>query len=380
MKVKRAVFSNYRNIASEEIELSPSVNVLWGLNAQGKSNILEGIYYFARGRSFRGAKDRELISFDSPFASIGVDVERDGAQFPVRLEVLLRRDAKKRLSRNGAVFSSVSEMIGNLRAVLFCPAHLSMISGSPSERRQFLDIALSQLHPEYIDLLSVYKAALGERNALLRRASSGSLVSREEWEVYAAQMSESAAGIAKMRLEYADELATHISSFFHDMTDGREVPSVEYESHLLPKDAEDGEPFSEDDAKERLYNKLISNLDREQAAGSTLWGVHKDDLKLSINGCDTRLYASQGQQRSFALAMKLAEGEISRKSAGEYPVFLLDDVFSELDAGRRAFIMDKLSGRQIVVTSCEPSVIPDNVSSSDVTFMEVSGGRIRERK
>ena len=390
MTVNKVSFTNYRNIESADVEFSPAVNVLWGMNAQGKSNILEGIYYFARGRSFRGAKDRELIKFDSDFAHSIIEITRTDAKHTVTLESLIQKNAKKKLIRNGAVFTSVAEMLGNFRAVMFCPAHLSIVTGGPSDRRAFLDIAISQLFSSYIQSLSEYKSALAQRNALLKRRASGLCISVEEWEVYALQLSHSAAEIAEFRNDYCKKLSDSVSVFFENMTNGRETPSLRYYSHMTrddlssfqedeQKEASDDCGFDKAAAQKRLYDKLTSNIDRECAVGSTLWGIHKDDIKISINGKDARLFASQGQQRSLALAMKLSEGEISKSITGEYPVFLLDDVFSELDISRRKYIMDKLEGRQIIVTSCEPSVVPNAMSnSSNVSFMEVSGGKVTQ--
>ena len=370
MIVTKAVFRDFRNVEEETIEFSSTVNVLWGMNAQGKSNILEGIWYFARGRSFRGAHDRDMIKEGAPFSKFDVFIERDGEKYPVELSAELPREGRKRLLRNGAPLSSVSEMIGNLRAVLFCPAHLSVVNGGPAERRSFLDVAISQLDPGYIRDLSLYRAAYAHRSALLRRFSSGSSVTDTEWEVFAEQMSDAAARIAGARFEYVKKLSRHVATFFEEMTDGAETPSVSYKSHLLGG----GESFDPALGKRLLFEKLTSNIEREAAAGATLWGIHKDDVRLSLDGSDARIFASQGQQRSFALAMKLSEGEISREKSGEYPVFLLDDVFSELDAGRRKYITDRLLGRQIIVTSCEPSVIAGSADAA--RFIEIKNGSV----
>ena len=374
MIVNSATFRDFRNLRDETIGFSPSVNVLWGMNAQGKSNILEGIWYFARGRSFRGAHDRDMIRNGAPAAAVSVSVGREGNQYPVVLGAELYHTGKKRLTRSGAPLSSVSEMIGNLRAVLFCPAHLSVVSGGPAERRSFLDVAIAQLDPGYIADLSLYRAALAHRSALLKKHAAGGTVTTEEWEVWADRMSDAGARIAECRAKYVEKLSRFVSAFFEEMTEGRETPSVSYRSHLLPQD---GEEFTVDRGRAALFEKLTTNVERESAAGATLWGVHTDDVRLTLDGNDARLFASQGQQRSFALAMKLSEGEISRELSGEYPVFLLDDVFSELDASRRRYIMDRLSGRQIIVTSCEPSVVPDG--SGTARFIEIEGGRVKRQ-
>ena len=380
MNVTRADFTCYRNLESVSVPFCSGVNVLWGRNAQGKSNILEGIYYFARGRSFRGARDRELIMFGAQCARSEIEFLRSGSDTPCALSAAIPNSGKKELCRNGARLRGSAEMLGAFRAVLFCPSHLSIVVGGPAERRAFLDIAIAQNSFSYIYYLSNYRRIIAERNALLKRAASGLSVSTEEWETYAEQLCLAASEIYAERSRYCDELTHDVADCFSEMTGGVEVPSLRYVSKFGSVSADDTDPGVPYESREvmakLLFAKLTENIDRETAVGTTLWGPHKDDIHITINGRDARLFASQGQQRSIALAMKLAEGEISRRTSGEYPVFLLDDVFSELDSVRRSFIMEKLSGRQIIVTSCEPSVIPDDEGSGEVRYIEVSGGRI----
>lgn len=379
MNVTQANFTCYRNLEAVSVSFCPGVNVLWGRNAQGKSNILEGIYYFARGRSFRGTRDRDLIMFGAPCARAEIGFIRRGSDAPISLSAAIPHSGKKELSRNGARLRGSAEMLGIFRSVLFCPSHLSIVGGGPAERRAFLDIAIAQNSFSYIYYLSNYRRIVSERNALLKRAASGAAVSREEWETYAQQLCLAAAEIYGERSQYCKELTCDVGDCFSEMTGGSEKPGLRYVSKFgsADDDADPGVPCeSREQMAALLYGKLTENIERETAVGTTLWGPHKDDIHITINGRDARLFASQGQQRSVALAMKLAEGEISHRLTGEYPVFLLDDVFSELDGIRRAYIMEKLSGRQIIVTSCEPSVIPNLSAGNEISFLEVSGGQI----
>lgn len=379
MIVSQVTYRDWRNISEGKVQLRGGINVLWGMNAQGKSNILEGIYYFARGRSFRGAKEREFIRFGADFASAAIDYRREDYENDTRLEVIIPKSGKKRIMRNGAPLTSSAEMMGSFRAVLFCPANLSMVTGGPLERRTFLDIALSQLSGVYLTYLRRYHKVLAERNALIKRAADGERVTVQEWEVYADVLSECGAWIAAFRREYVEYLGEAVGRYFMGMTDGREVPELRYTSHGLY----DGIPSPLKDAGARpdksvLYEKLTKNVEREVAAGTTLWGTHKDDIVLMFNGREAKAYASQGQQRSIVLSMKLAEAEIAKTIGGEYPVILLDDVFSELDENRRRYILDSLGmekGRQIIITSCEPDIIPDN-RSAGVTFHHVADGEV----
>jgi len=384
MTVSKVTYQNWRNIEQCEVELRPGINVLWGNNAQGKSNILEGIYYFARGRSFRGAKDRELIRFGESFANAAIDFRRDGYTGDTRLMASIPLSGKKKLYRNGAALSSAAEMMGSFRAVLFCPSNLTIVTGGPAERRTFLDIAISQLSGAYLTWLRRYTKILTERNALIKRAKDGERVTVEEWAVYAEGLSECGAWIAAYRNEYVKMLSDAVGRYFQGMTGGREVPAMEYTSHALY----DGipMPLTSADVPDRtiLCEKLMNNVEREVAAGVTLWGIHKDDVVLSLNDREARLYASQGQQRSIVLSMKLAEAEIANKIGGEYPVILLDDVFSELDDSRRSYILDTLgsegdTARQIIITSCEPDVIPGH-RAAYVCFNRVAEGGIHNEK
>ncbi len=381
MLVKSINFTNWRNITSCSVDFSGGVNVLWGMNAQGKSNILEGIYYFARGKSFRGAHDRELINFAGDFAMSSLEFLRDGYEAPTSLDVTIPTAGRKRVHKNSSSLTSIAEMMGVFRAVLFSPRDMTIVTGGPSERRTFLDVALSQLSETYLTYIRRYAKILAERNALLKRKAEGLPVSADEFSVYAEAMSEAAGVICAYRADYVSLLNDEVVKYFSEMTKGGEIPSLIYTSHALY----DGimRPLSGKFSlpEKVLYNKLTSSLEREAAAGSSLWGIHKDDVQLKLNGNDARLYGSQGQQRSMALAIKIGEAEIGNRLGGEYPVILLDDVFSELDDKRRSFILDSLSdadeGRQIIITSCEPDVIPRE-KLSHVTFRHVVNGNVTD--
>lgn len=373
MKCNNIAFSNFRNVESEKCDFTDGVNVLWGKNAQGKSNILEGIYFFARGRSFRGAAEKEMIRFGEGSAILSLEFLKEGDRYPVSLSANIQKDQRKVLYRNGAKLTGSKEMMGSFRAVLFCPSHLTLVSGGPALRRSFMDIALSQLYPAYLDSLSRYNRALLQRNALIKKAQGTGKNAFDTmiWDTYAEQMAEYGADIFARRLEYMEKLSACIEELFAKMTLGAEKPSLSYRSSALGE----GEDTREI-GKAKLYEALTSNIDREITVGSTLYGIHKDDIAVKLNGKDAKIYASQGQQRSLALSMKLAEGEMSKNISGEYPVFLLDDVLSELDCDRRAFILRNLTDRQLIVTSCEPDIFRS--MDSGARLIEVSNGRVKE--
>ena len=382
-------FSDFRNIRSGRISFSDGINVLWGKNAQGKSNVLEAIYYFARGRSFRGAKDRDMIMFGREVSKIALSCRPESAKYTTRLEVVVPSDEKrkKKVYRNGAQLLGLGEMIGSFRAVLFCPAHLSLVNGVPGGRRAFLDIAISQLSKEYLDRLTEYRRVLLQRNAAIRAAAKGGEIPRELWETYAEQMASSSAVIASYRFEYMSMLSQQMAYLFSEMTHGGETPSLSYTTHVAGREGGAGDPDEAGEIEaerieafgrsvlspEPIREKLTSDIDREIKHGSTLWGVHKDDIKIKLNGHDAKLFASQGQMRSLALTMKLSEGELSNRIGGERPVILLDDVLSELDGDRRSFVLGALRDRQIIVTSCEPELFG---AAGEVDLFRVEDGII----
>lgn len=372
MEIKKVAYENFRNIAEAEVAFTPGTNVLWGNNAQGKTNILEGIYFFARGKSFRASSDRETVRFGEQCARAELTFRRAASARETVLEAYIPASGKKKLLRSGAPLSGVSEMIGDFTAVLFCPEHLSLVSGSPAGRRSFLDIASAQLSGVYVGELRRFMRALDQRNALIRSCRQGGVyVSDAEWEALAAVMAPSAAYIAGARREYVGRLSGFVAEHFERMTSGNEIPEISYKTQVLPDEDEGAAAVSEMAA--RIERLLCENTEREIAAGTTLYGVHRDDLVIKLNGREAKSYASQGQTRSLSLAMKLAEGEIAGESGGEYPVFLLDDVLSELDSERRTYILGALRDRQIIVTSCEPELYSGRETAN---LIRVDNGRI----
>ena len=368
MICKEIEFTFFRNIEGEKIEFKDGINVIYGENAQGKTNILEGIYLFARGKSFRAFKDKELINFNSNIGYARMIYESRGGENELGVEI--PKSSNKKFYRNKNKVGKTSEIIGEFRAVLFCPSHLGIIKESPSIRRRFLDIAISQLRPIYIKMLSKYNNVLENRNAILKMSEDERKSYEGILEVYSEELATLSADIANMRIDYVKKLDFWVKRYFEEMTEGKEKPNIEYETNA------EGEDFNSREALKEKYLKLLtSNIEREIKYGATLFGIHKDDLKIELNSKDARFYSSQGQQRSLALAMKLSEGEISKEISGEYPVFLLDDVLSELDEKRRKYIMSNIKKRQVIITTCESTAF-DEVEN--VNFIYVNNGKIMD--
>lgn len=367
MICKGIEFVNFRNIENEKIEFSPGVNVIHGENAQGKTNILEGIYLFARGKSFRAFKDRELIRFGADLSYARLIYEKKDGESELGVEI--EKSGSKKFYKNKVRASKTSEIIGEFRSVLFCPSHLGIIKDSPSVRRKFLDVAISQLRPIYIKMLTKYNSVLESRNAILKLEPDKRIQYAGMLDVYSDELSSLCADIAGMRIEYIKKLDYWVKVFFEEMMNGQETPKITYESNAKENDRE-----SRQSLKNRYLRLLCDNLDKEYKSGATVYGIHKDDLKIELNGRDSRFYSSQGQCRTLALAMKMAEGEISREYTGEYPVFLFDDVLSELDENRKKYILSKIEKRQVIITSCEPI---DFSAMENINFIEIENGKLK---
>lgn len=332
---------NYRNIGHARLEFSPGVNLLFGENAQGKTNLIEGIYTFARGKSFRGASDADQVAFGQAGFSLSL-----GYRTEDRENLLTYRfyNGERRRYVNEAPVP-LSEMIGRFRAVLFYPDHLGLVKGGPSERRLFLNIAISQIDKLYLKALSRYEKLLGNRNAVLKAAGKTGYLDRDLLASYSEGMAAECATVALARQAYIEKAERFAAPLLRELSGGREEMRLFYRADSEKKEGQE--------IKNEYIEKYSTSLDREIAAGCSLFGIHRDDMEIEVNGKPARVFCSQGQQRSVVLSLKMAEGEVSHAETGEYPVFLFDDVLSELDEGRRSFLLAGAGRRQIIITSCE---------------------------
>ena len=370
MVCKQIAVSDFRNIERAEVAFSDGVNILIGENAQGKTNLLEAIFYASVGRSFRATHTNEMIRFGQAAADISLDY-RD-AKREQNLHVRLFRDRRRLVEKNGLKMDRMSDIVGSFRAVLFCPEHLSLIKEGPSERRGYLDVAISRMYPMYIHSLQRYAYFLKQRNTLIKNAQNDRTTFEATVELWSEKLAEEAAIISDMRLRYIRRAEKHISECFSDMTGGAERPTVSY----MGSSGQDEEEYTDKKkVKDRYMELLMSSHEREIFVGSTLWGIHKDDIEIKINGKSARNFGSQGQQRSLALAMKLAEGEICLEKFGDHPVFLFDDVLSELDENRRDYLINRIKGKQVIMTTCETESMEKIDSTKKI---EVVSGKYRE--
>lgn len=353
MLCKKVELCNFRNAENEVITFDDGINVLHGENAQGKTNLLEAIYYISLGKSFRTSHEGEIIRFGEQYASISLDYESGGREQNITMRFSDNVRQKKAVTHNGVKITKLSELVGSFRAVLFSPDHLQIIKDGPAERRSFLDVAISQIRPMYLHSLQKYNKILKNRNALIKSAEEDRSTFDATIDFWSAQLAHEAAIIAKARAEYVARSADVIADFYSRMCASGEINEVP-EFIYAGSAKQNAEDYFDLEKTEKSFLRLLTDFhEREIAAGATLYGIHKDDITINLNGKNTRLYSSQGQQRSLALAMKLAEGEICKMDSGEYPVFLFDDVFSELDSTRRKNLLREIADRQVIITSCE---------------------------
>lgn len=340
---------NFRNSKNATVEFSEGVNVLLGNNAEGKTNLLEAIYLACSTKSFRASNDSQMIRFGEPSAFVSVDFTAERRQ---NISFLIEAGKRKKIEINKNKVNKLQDVVGRFKCVLFCPEHLSLVKGAPSVRRDFLDFAICQLRPMYIVALNKYEKILKERNTLLKNALDDRDSYESTIEFWNEQLAHEAAIISMMRESYVKQAETYLSECFIEMSritgNENEIPSLKYDGSAGLEDYQDLNK-----TKERYLELFKINKEREIFAGTSLFGIHRDDFIIMLGGKEAKDFASQGQQRSLALAFKIAEGEIIKKESGEYPVFLLDDVLSELDFGRKKYLIEEIKNKQVIMTSCE---------------------------
>lgn len=347
MKVNRLEIKQFRNIATAEICPHEGVNILFGQNAQGKTNIIEALWLFTGGRSFRGAKDNDMTMFGCEYAKLtGSIFAEDREQ---EAEIIIEK--KRRAIVNGIDQVAMSKLIGKFPAVVFFPDHLFLVKEGPEGRRRFMDAALCQIKPSYIKTLMGYNRILAQRNAMLRDWNFNP--NENLWDVLTMQLAKFGQQIVLERLNYTDCLINKAVLRYSGLSGGKEELSLEYEPNRH---------YDKEDANliyEKLYDLFGEKKKVDIDAGFTTVGPHREDLHVKINDISARNYGSQGQQRSAVLALKLAEAEILKEKTGETPLVLLDDVMSELDSSRQEYMVNQLEGWQVFISCCEPeSVLP----------------------
>ena len=370
MKLRRIALDGFRNYTDFTADFSPGVNVIWGENAQGKTNLLEAIGFLSGARSHRARGDRELISFDRDQGSITAEVTSRGRDF--LLEVRLFRGARRRLFVNHVKCKTAAELGGIVQTVLFCPEDLSLIKAGAAERRSFLDHAICQLRPRYAEALAQYHKLLDHKTRILRDwEKHPSLL--DVLEDFNEAMARAGALVIHYRAHFVRKLAEKAAQIQTEFSGGRETLALRYATVSTVRD-----PLGPTvELYEDLRRHQDSHAKAERDAGSCLSGPHKDDLVAQINGQPARQYASQGQTRTAALSLKLAERELFRDDTGQWPILLLDDVLSELDARRQDFVLRRITGGQVILTGCEA---PDGSFPEGRTLHIVQGKLVNDQE
>jgi len=362
MNIKSLVLTNFRNYEKEKIEFSPYTNIIYGNNAQGKTNLLEAVTMFSQGRSRRAKTDRELINFDKDFAELEIEFESGVREHTARMRLA---GGGKKIKVNEVPIGKLSMLMNYLNTVMFSPEDLDLVKGAPGVRRRFLDFAISQMLPNYLSTLIEYSKSLAQKNSLLKELRSRGEYKDTMLSVWNEQLCLSGAKLMCYRREFLDKLNVFASEIHSQIT--RETFGIEYMPSM------DFTQCDEKRASECMLLRLEENQRREIENGAAIYGIHRDDIRILIDGKDARVFASQGQQRTAVLSMIMAQTEYVYMIKDEYPILLLDDIMSELDKSRRAFLSQRIKDKQVLITCTDADLIE---TSGDVRLFEVKNGRI----
>ena len=336
MKVTSLSVFNFRNWNDGKIEFDDKINILVGNNAQGKTNLLEAIYFCCIGKSLR-AKDKELVQFEKENGKITLNIQKKFSK--AKVEVYLFKKQKKSVKINNIPINRIGQLMGEVNMVYFSPDELKLIKETPEDRRRFLDIHLSQMDKSYFYELGIYNKILNSRNKLFKNAKT-----KEELvdtlPIWNEKLAQSASKIISWRLQFIEKLKPIVKNVHSFLSCNNETVTLSYSTNI----------DTNGDLKSQILKKLENDFEKECVLGYTCTGPHRDDIKITLNGKDVKNFASQGQQRSCALSLKLAELELIKCQVGESPILLLDDVFSELDVNRREKLLQLTQDVQTIIT------------------------------
>lgn len=354
MYIKKLNLQNFRNYDNLNIEFSPKMNIIYGHNGQGKTNIIEALYFFQSGKSFRCLKDREAVKFGEDYFKISSIFETAHGES----DALVFVQEKKSVRLNGIQLEKLSELVGEYNMVIFTPDYLNLIKDGPGVRRQFIDSFISQIKPAYFKNLIFYYRVLKQRNNVLKQKSKNMISTLDIWDEKLATLG---VKINKMRSSAIDKINETINivgaeSFITEKIKLIYTPSIK-------GDFED---------KENFLNQLSLSRERDFEKGITLTGPHRDDFEIFMNDINIKKYGSQGQMRSCILKLKLSECEIIKEKTGDSPILLLDDILSELDEERRKFFLENIKDKQVIITCTEK----ENIKSDDCYIFRVENGNV----
>ena len=372
MRIKRLKVENFRNLEKLDIEFSDGVNIIYGNNAQGKTNIIEAIYIFSFGKSFRANRDIELLKFDKEYFVSNIEIMKKDRE----LEMDFGFDKisnKKMIKVNGVIQKKISDIIGKLNVVVFKPEDIKIVTDAPSVRRKYIDYLISSISKGYLENITKYKKVLEERNNLLKEIKiklKGNRVLEKNDEdfldVYDKLLSKLNCEIYNERKRVIEKLNDYIYGIHLKLTENyinNEKLHIKYVSNV------------EEDIQ-KMYNNLIKSRLNDINKGYTSFGIHRDDYIISINSLDVSIYGSQGQKKSSIISLKLSELKVIEEVIGEKPVLLLDDYMSELDERRRLKFLDIIEDIQIIITTTHKI----SIDGKENTYFYVDNGKIERKK
>lgn len=331
MYIEKIYLNNFRNYKEQTILLKEGINLFYGKNAQGKTNIIESVFLCSMGKSFRTRKEKELIHFEEKKAKIEIDFHKKDREGNIQYVI----GENKKICINQIPIQKMSEILGNMNIVLFSPEDINIIKEGPSYRRKFLNMLISQLRPQYVYYFNLYLKTLEQRNSYLKSEN----INDQLLSIYDEKLAEYGFTIYQYREEYINKIKEKIEKIHQTVTKEKETLKIKY--------------ISDCEEKEKYLNNLKKNRKLDIERGHTSLGIHRDDLYFFINGKKVDIYGSQGQQRTSILSLKLAELEIVKEEIGESPILLLDDFMSELDSERRKLFLENIKNTQIIITCTE---------------------------
>ena len=355
MWINNIKLSNFRNYNKKEINLYENINVFYGENAQGKTNIIESIFLCSIGKSFRTNKEKELIKFNEEKALIEINFKKSDREGKIQIEI----GDKKQIYLNGIKLKKLSELLGNINIVIFTPDDINILKGGPQNRRKFLDIMISQLRPNYMHVLTLYNKTLEQRNNYLKQIKIENK-NPELLEIWDEKLIEYGMKIYEYRKEFIDKIQNKIKEIHKEITQNKEEIEIKY--------------FSDANTRQNFINELKSRKKLDIIKGFTTKGIHRDDFVVYINGREVEIYGSQGQHRTAILSLKLSELKVIYDEIGEYPILLLDDFMSELDDKRRKNFLNNIKDIQVIIT-CTEKIILENLEYFSYNVID---GNIKE--
>jgi DNA replication and repair protein RecF len=361
MQIKKLFLQNFRNYERENFDFSDGLNVLVGKNAQGKTNCAEAVFYLCTGASLRIRHDKQLVKIGAESAKIFAEAQNRYGKVTIEAEI---SENKRELRVNGSRITKNADLMGHINSVFFSPQELRLIQDGPDERRRFMNISISQTSPAYYTALLRYNKILDQRNALLKNSDYHLVL--DTLPVWDEQLCQYAATVIKKRAEFLKLLSPYAEEIHQYLTDGAERLT------LRPDKKYEGE---EAEIAQALRRKLANCYEKDLRLGFTTVGPHRDDLDVLISGVDAKAYASQGQTRTAALSMKLAEVQIFKELSGEYPILVLDDVMSELDLPRRKKLLKRVEGVQTILTCTHAERV---LYGAECNKIRIENGRVKE--